>query len=229
MSTLKYPVEQIVQQGVRCTFSSNGSSYSGWIMPEGYGVGMADPETQLTFEPASITTDNGEALFIARSAVAEQCFAEQYAGKACTNIGEWFEEDGEFVKLFTTTDRGQTTVMEAHVGFRKESASWIFTNYFDQTAALSDDSTWEPAFSPWRHGGWYVSNNRFPNGSSGCVSNNFRDGKWRIVCDNRRTELDQPGDYTFKTRDEAARAERSIIRQLVLETQARRVITNEAA
>lgn len=59
------------------------------------------------------------------------------------------------------------------------------------------------AYSPWRHGGWYVNNVRHPSGAVGCVSRNYPDGKWRIVCDPRDFE-DQP---TFKNRDAAARAE----------------------
>jgi len=51
----------------------------------------------------------------------------------------------------------------------------------------------EPIYSNWRHGGWYVDNIRYPSGAAGCVSNNYADKKWRIVCDDRR--------------DKAARAE----------------------
>ena len=40
-------------------------------------------------------------------------------------------------------------------------------------------------YSPWRHGGWYVDNIRYPSGAVGCVSRNYRDRKWRIVCDPR--------------------------------------------
>lgn len=58
-------------------------------------------------------------------------------------------------------------------------------------------------YEKWRHGGWYVTNVRYPNGAIGCVSRNYPDGKWRIACDPRPFE-DQP---TFKTRDEAASAE----------------------
>lgn len=36
-------------------------------------------------------------------------------------------------------------------------------------------SAWQPVYSPWRHGGWCVSNLRYPGGSCGCVSNNFPD------------------------------------------------------
>lgn len=61
---------------------------------------------------------------------------------------------------------------------------------------------WTPTYSPWRHGGWYVNNVRYPSGAVGCVSRNYPDKKWRIVCD------DRPGDHTYASRDAAARAER---------------------
>ena len=62
------------------------------------------------------------------------------------------------------------------------------------------------SYSPWRHGGWYVNNVRYPNGAIGCVSRNYPDKKWRIACDPR-------GDNapTFKSRDEAALAEWHLI------------------
>lgn len=59
---------------------------------------------------------------------------------------------------------------------------------------------WTPSFSRWRHGGWYVDNVRYPSGAVGCVSNNYPDRKWRIVCSDH--------DVTFPSRDAAARAER---------------------
>ena len=62
-------------------------------------------------------------------------------------------------------------------------------------------------YSPWRHGGWYVHNVRYPSGAVGCVSRNYADGKWRIVCDERPFES-RP---TFKCRDDAAEAERRLI------------------
>ena len=58
-------------------------------------------------------------------------------------------------------------------------------------------------YSRWRHGGWYVHNVRYPSGAVGCVSRNYDDRKWRIVCDPRPFD-DRP---TFRNRDEAARAE----------------------
>ncbi|HTB50085.1 MAG TPA: hypothetical protein VK701_03840 [Solirubrobacteraceae bacterium] len=68
-------------------------------------------------------------------------------------------------------------------------------------AVLGD---WTPSYSPWRHGGWYVDNVGYPSGAVGCVSRNYADRKWRIVCDERG------GDHTYPNRDAAARAEHDI-------------------
>lgn len=65
------------------------------------------------------------------------------------------------------------------------------------------------SYERWRHGGWYVCNVRYPSGAVGCVSNNYRDGKWRIACDPRPFEK-QPA---FRTRDEAALAEWHLIQR----------------
>lgn len=53
-------------------------------------------------------------------------------------------------------------------------------------------------YSKWRHGGWYVNNICYPSGAVGCVSNNYTDGRWRIVCDTR-----SPAP-SFATRHDAA-------------------------
>ena len=73
------------------------------------------------------------------------------------------------------------------------------------TTQLQTD--WTPDFSPWRHGGWYIHNVRYPSGAIGCVSRNYEDKKWRIVCD-PRPFAEQP---TFKNRLEAAIAEREMV------------------
>lgn len=66
----------------------------------------------------------------------------------------------------------------------------------------------EPLYSPWRHGGWYVENIRYPSGACGCVSRHYDDLKWRIVC--------HPFGYdmapTFQSRDDAARGEFEMVR-----------------
>lgn len=64
-------------------------------------------------------------------------------------------------------------------------------------------------YDPWRHGGWYTSV-RYPSGACGCVSRNYADRKWRIACDSR------PGDYTYRSRGEAARAEAELVAEGVL-------------
>lgn len=76
--------------------------------------------------------------------------------------------------------------------------------------------THKPTFtySRWRHGGWYVAGVRYPSGACGCVSRNYADGKWRIVCD-PRPFVERP---TFKTRDEAAMAEWHLANDLILES-----------
>jgi hypothetical protein len=66
-----------------------------------------------------------------------------------------------------------------------------------ETKTAPETFTYEPG----RHGGWYVNEVRYPSGAVGCVSRNYPDKKWRIACDER------PGDHTYRTRDEAARAE----------------------
>lgn len=75
----------------------------------------------------------------------------------------------------------------------------------------------EFTYSPWRHGGWYVDNVRYPSGAVGCVSSKMinpatgePDGRWRIACDSRE------GDHSYRTRDEAAWAERCLIAEGVL-------------
>lgn len=65
-------------------------------------------------------------------------------------------------------------------------------------------------YSRWRHGGWYVDNVHYPSGAVGCVSRNYPDGKWRIVCDPR--EFDQ--QPTYASRDAAALAEWHLVQSL---------------
>ena len=63
-------------------------------------------------------------------------------------------------------------------------------------------------YSKWRHGGWYVHDCRYPNGAIGCVSRNYSDRKWRIVCDPRPNAHEL---YTYPNRDAAAQAERDLV------------------
>jgi len=82
---------------------------------------------------------------------------------------------------------------------------------------------WKPSYSPWKDSGWYVSNVRYPQGHVGCVSDKYPDKKWRIVCDSRLKEIGGEGDFTYPTRDAAARAEYALAKaatdQVYLDTQ----------
>lgn len=66
-------------------------------------------------------------------------------------------------------------------------------------------SDWKPEYAEWRHGGFYVSNVVYPSGAIGCVSRNYPDGRWRIVC-----HPDGDSAPTFASRDAAARAEMAL-------------------
>lgn len=61
------------------------------------------------------------------------------------------------------------------------------------------EQEFQPEYERWRHGGWYVTNAVYPSGAVGCVSNNYPDKKWRIVC--------CPHSVTFSSRRDAACAE----------------------
>lgn len=58
-----------------------------------------------------------------------------------------------------------------------------------------------PEYDRWRHGGWYVSNVHYPSGAVGCVSRNYPDRKWRVVCAGQ-------DEITYASRDAAALAEK---------------------
>lgn len=71
---------------------------------------------------------------------------------------------------------------------------------------------WTPTFSAWRHGGWTVDNLTRAGGGCGCVSRNYPDRKWRIVCDPRNGSYPGgPNDHTYPSRVAAARAERELV------------------
>lgn len=93
---------------------------------------------------------------------------------------------------------------------------WIVCRACNRSTLVRDDSGWEPEYDSWRHGGWYVTNIRYPSGACGCVSRNFADRKWRIVCDSRPGSFPGgPNDHTYASRDAAARAERALSLDLV--------------
>lgn len=82
------------------------------------------------------------------------------------------------------------------------------------SSPTTNAAEWTPTYSRWRHGGWYVTNISRPGGAVGCVSNKYPDKKWRIVCDSRRNGLGEAGDFTYKSRDAAAKAERELVQSL---------------
>jgi hypothetical protein len=61
---------------------------------------------------------------------------------------------------------------------------------------------WKPEFEPWRQGTWLVKDVDFPDGTRACVSSDYPDGKWRIICDESFTP--------YPTRDAAARGARTL-------------------
>ncbi len=129
----------------------------------------------------------------------------------------WQVSGTEWVQAGFAQHNGSSMLIEVSVTFRPDSAETICVSGFNVTEALSDDPDWEPSFRAWRHGGWYVSNLCYPSGASGCVSNNYPDERWRIVCDRRRSGLGEPGDFTFSTRAEASQAERRHIQTMTRE------------
>jgi len=72
-----------------------------------------------------------------------------------------------------------------------------------QARAEMERDDWEPAYSPWRHGGSYVVNIVFPQGGCGCIvsARHTRSGKFESAC--FRDEVGQ-----HRTRRAAAFAER---------------------
>jgi hypothetical protein len=104
--------------------------------------------------------------------------------------GGWTAEDGKFVC------------------FRCRPCSYESADIAD---FVVPDPGFRPTYEAWRHGGWYVIGVRHKNGGVGCVSRNYPDRKWRIVCDSRK------GEHTYKSRDEAARAEHALVQAGVIE------------
>lgn len=228
MNNDKFTRTQLKSEGVRCFFKSNGVEQDGWIMLDGTGVDYAD-NAQRIYEPESITTDNLDGLFLARSAVAERAFATNDFGFIYTKSIGWFMDGDDMIRVCDAKSGDTIIQVEVIVSFIKDAAKSFSMCLFNITDALDISENWEPAYSKWRHGGWYVRNVQYPSGCCGCVSNNYEDGAWRIVCDDRRQALGQAGDFTFKTRDEAARAERELVRQITLDRLAKRAGSESAA
>jgi hypothetical protein len=116
-------------------------------------------------------------------------------------IGEHKVDDGKVAVLFSNGEQGA-----AVQGSRLEILEMLREG-LRQVADLPAD--WTPTYEPWRHGGWYVTNVRYPSGAVGCVSRNYTDRKWRIVCE-PGSYPGSPTDRTFPSRDAAAHAEREL-------------------
>src|SRR5580700_4881304 len=57
-----------------------------------------------------------------------------------------------------------------------EGRTIVFDGSGGHRPATTDETRlgdWSPVYSPWRHGGWYVDNVRYPSGAVGCVSRNY--------------------------------------------------------
>lgn len=219
MATKKYTVQQIETLGIKCKFHSMGAERDGWIMPDGSGVDYAG-YAQLSFEPETISTSNPDGLIRSRVAAAEVSFSGTEFGYTCTEVEGWMEQQDVLVRRCYATIDQQRVTLVFRVRFKPGSAGWISASLFNMSDALASDVGWKPSYSQWRHGGFYVTNIQDPNGATGCVSNAYGDGKWRIVCDPRRCALNEPGDHTFDSRDAAALAERGLVRQQALYLQA---------
>ena len=114
-----------------------------------------------------------------------------------TIYGRFPQPDGTCEAITDIDDAGQALAVAA------EPAALSSLSCIVHPSLLEDrQSALQFSYSPWRHGGW-STNVFYPSGACGCVSRNYDDGKWRIVCDPRPFE-ERP---TFKTRDAAARAE----------------------
>lgn len=223
----RYTVEQIETLGTKCKFDSMGAQRDGWIMPDGFGVDYAG-YAQLTFEPESISTLDQVGLMRARVAVATKMLKEHYSVQPSTDVEVRVEQDDSMLLVCNTSEGRKSVTLLLTIKFKSSSAEWRSASLLNLTEALDTNEAWSPSFSEWRHGGWYVTNVRYPNGAIGCVSNNYPDGKWRIACDTRRDSLNEPGDFTFNSREEAAKAERELVRVEALSIQAK-LASNPAA
>lgn len=209
--TQQYTAQRVASEGIKCVFFSMGAERDGWIMPDGLGVSYAG-SAQVSFRPESIFTHDPDGLRRSRCAVAQEQLKGHAVDFNSENCGQLIERGNTLMQLGHLKD-GDGQALLFLIKFAPHSARFIQHIVVNLTDALSEDASWVPSYRSWRHGGWYVSNICYPSGAVGCVSNNYDDGLWRIVCDSRRVTLGQPGDFTFATREEAARAERERVRQ----------------
>lgn len=213
MSQEKYSVEQIESLGVACQFESMGGMRDGWIMPDGNGVDYAG-FAQLRFEPQTISTHDVEGLKRARTAVADSEFKATDLYLHWIRAQGWVEIDGQLMRSGFIKNAGEEVQIIVSVLFKPNTAKLIRTSVFNVSEALDESAAWEPLFSKWSGGGWYVANVQYPEGSVGCVCYSFDESTWRIVCDPRAGSDEE---VTFKTRKEAAHAERMLVRQRVVD------------
>lgn len=115
-----------------------------------------------------------------------------------------YEDMAEIVEAYLVhkdvSDAAFANELKSHVTLVAEIRGCIMSS----VPAMNNPADWRPAYSAWRHGGWYVTNIRYASGAAGCVSRNYPDGKWRIVCDRRSP---QPA---YASRNAAAFAEREL-------------------
>lgn len=156
--------------------------------------------------------DQASQMLAARRAAAERCNPRSRAGMGGDLAVRPFIQDGN--DLHQIRFKGDA-LQVLTVGFAPNSDRQITQHEIDASSALEDASeNWNPMFSKWRHGGWYAHAVRYPQGSIGCVSNNYPDKAWRVVCDDRRTgALGEAGDFTYPTRIAAARAEYALAQE----------------
>lgn len=128
----------------------------------------------------------------------------------------WMHVDFESISWHRIIDRRGVASAEALLDdlFAATPEECSALAYTGAAERRQQDAAWTPRYSHWRHGGWYVTNVRYPSGACGCVSRNYADGKWRIVCEN--TGPGSEGDRTFPSRGAAARAERERAQAAVL-------------
>lgn len=171
-----------------------------------------------TIEPYNTT--NPRALHLARLDQANAQFREQGPfGVPLSEPQGWLKlHDDEWVQAGYAEHEGERMLIEVRVLFRPKTPVVITVGTFNVTYALSQDPEWQPSFTKWPcYDGWYVSNLSYPSGKCGSVTNIYYDKRWRIQGDDRRHGLGKPGDFYFATREEAAIAERQLVRELTIE------------
>ena len=115
-------------------------------------------------------------LLAARIQEADKRFKAGHFGYGYLSDEPWFEEDGLLIKVLHGKAYDKPVLLEARVGFVNGSAEFAHSRVMNVTEAISEDPNWEPMFTRWRHGGWYVHGISHISGGCGCVSNNSDNG-----------------------------------------------------